>query len=157
MRLLLLLPFLFASVYAQDTGTLVGRVMDSEYDEGLPGANVYLEGTGLGAATDLDGMYRIDGIPPGIYTVTARLIGYDDEPVVNVQISVGDITHLDFELEDSAITDFCFSGCHYYRPLILRDVYSSRVILGHDPYSAPDMCGCREGHTIDLRSLPVER
>src|SRR5690606_40975565 len=83
---------------AQGTGTLAGRGTDADTGEGLPGANVIVGGTQLGAATDLDGNYRIIGIPVGQYDVTARFVGYEDETVTNVQISSGYTTEQNFAL-----------------------------------------------------------
>src|SRR5690606_31115395 len=42
----------------------------------LPGANVIIDGTALGAATDLEGTYRIAGIPEGEHTVVVSFLGY---------------------------------------------------------------------------------
>jgi TonB-dependent receptor len=72
--------FLFASgdTLAQSTGEIVGRVFDTRTDDYLPGANVILEGTYLGAASDRDGLYRITNVPPGTYTLKAIFIGYKD-------------------------------------------------------------------------------
>ena len=50
-------------VMAQGTGKIAGTVSD---DKGvLAGANIYLEGTTMGAATDVNGMYLIDRVPAG--------------------------------------------------------------------------------------------
>ena len=38
--------------------------MDTTTEELLPGVNIILTGTNFGAATDFDGKYSIDGIPP---------------------------------------------------------------------------------------------
>ena len=58
------------------TGTLAGLVTDN-FGDPLPGANVQLEGTALGAATDIDGRYRIIGVPAGTYAVTVSFVGFD--------------------------------------------------------------------------------
>ena len=57
------------------TALLSGTVTD---DAGLPlpGVNVILTEVGLGAATDLDGNYRIAQIPAGAYEVAFSAIGY---------------------------------------------------------------------------------
>ena len=60
---LLLLPVLLV---AQD-GKLRGKVTDKESGEALIGANVTVEGTNLGAATDVNGEYVILSVPPGIH------------------------------------------------------------------------------------------
>ena len=47
------------SVYGGTTGKIAGRITDAETGEPLPGANIQLEGTSLGAASDLQGNYEI--------------------------------------------------------------------------------------------------
>ena len=60
--LLFLLPlFLFAGT----TGKITGRVVDAQTGEPLPFVQVILEGTGLGAVTDVEGYYVILNVPPG--------------------------------------------------------------------------------------------
>ena len=55
-------------------GTISGSVSDAE-GNALPGANVVVEGTTLGAAATLSGGYSIN-VPDGSYTVTASVVGY---------------------------------------------------------------------------------
>ncbi|MDZ7261780.1 MAG: carboxypeptidase-like regulatory domain-containing protein, partial [candidate division KSB1 bacterium] len=73
---LFILVFLLISnlVFAQ--GSLRGVITDSLTREPLVGANVYLVGTALGSATNLEGRYRIDRIPEGTYTLRVSYIGY---------------------------------------------------------------------------------
>ncbi len=73
---------------AQRTGTLTGEVRDAETDEPLPGANVVLTETSLGASTNADGSYTIEGIPEGTYTVRVSFVGYETM-TVNVSITSG--------------------------------------------------------------------
>ena len=61
---------------AQSTGKLSGRVVDASTGEGLPGANVIIDGTQLGTATDVEGNYFIIGVPVGTYDITASFVGY---------------------------------------------------------------------------------
>lgn len=62
--------------YAQN-GKLSGFVTDSETGEPLIAANVVVQGTSLGAATDMQGNYSIPNIPPGDYIIKCGYIGYD--------------------------------------------------------------------------------
>jgi TonB-dependent receptor len=59
-------------------GKIRGFVTDSSSAEPLPGANVFLEGTGIGAATDLSGEYLILNVPPGPYRLKIIYIGYSE-------------------------------------------------------------------------------
>lgn len=70
-------------------GALRGIVTDSLTAKPLIGANVYLSGTALGSATDLEGIYRIPRIPPGRYTLRVSYIGYKTKNIeVNVQYGI---------------------------------------------------------------------
>ena len=55
------LLFITGLIFPQ-TGTITGTVTDSATGQSLPGANVWLEGTSLGAATDLNGSFQIKNI-----------------------------------------------------------------------------------------------
>ena len=58
-------------------GTVSGSVTDAD-GNALPGANVVVEGTALGAAATLSGAYSVS-VPNGTYTVTASVVGYTSE------------------------------------------------------------------------------
>ena len=63
--ILFLLGSLFSlSVWAQ-TGVICGTVTDAKYKEPLIGASVVIEGTTIGAVTDVDGYFRIEKVEPG--------------------------------------------------------------------------------------------
>ena len=125
---LLLLLALPGVALAQGTGTLSGRVLDGSSQEGLPGANVIVEGTQLGAATDIDGNYRIIGVPVGSYTVTASYAGYTPETIEEVSINNGYTRELSFTLtsgqEIGTITVV------YERPIIQKDAIGAPRVVG---------------------------
>ena len=78
----------FTTLIAGTTGKVVGTVKDADTGEGLIGANLVLEGTGLGASTDEDGYFVIINVPPGNYTLTAYYIGYAPVKIENVRVNV---------------------------------------------------------------------
>lgn len=86
---LFLIFFIISSVglYAQN-GNITGRVTDSQSGEFLPSANVLLQGTRIGSATDLQGGYRISNVPPGSYKLQVKYIGYADF-VTDVNVVAG--------------------------------------------------------------------
>jgi hypothetical protein len=96
---LFLLPVL---LLAQD-GKLRGTVTDKESGEPLIGANVTIEGTSLGASSDLNGEYIILSVPPGTYTVKASYIGYSPYTISNIRISSNITMNQDFALSSTAI------------------------------------------------------
>ncbi len=58
------------------SGKIEGFVKDAVTGQPLPGANIMIKGTSMGAATDLKGHYVILNVPPGEYTLVVRYIGY---------------------------------------------------------------------------------
>ncbi|MEM9666671.1 MAG: carboxypeptidase-like regulatory domain-containing protein, partial [Bacteroidota bacterium] len=77
-RLILALLLVLPSTAWAD-GRIVGRVTDGSTGETLPGANVIIQGTSRGAATDLEGRYTIPNVPPGPLTLVVTYIGYESQ------------------------------------------------------------------------------
>lgn len=95
--------FLFPIIAAaQTTGKISGKVIDAGNGEPVVGANIIVNGTRLGAASDIDGSYFIINIPPGNYSLTASMIGYEQLKIEGVKVSVNRTTNLDIELKQSA-------------------------------------------------------
>jgi TonB-linked SusC/RagA family outer membrane protein len=92
---------LFSTSANAQTGTVAGTVTDSE-GQILPGVNVVVVETQLGAATDEQGEYSITGVQPGTYTVRASFIGYSDETRSDVQVQANQTTTVNFQLAPSA-------------------------------------------------------
>ena len=85
------------------TGKVSGRVIDSNTNEALIGANVMVDGTLLGAATDLDGNYFILQIPPGTYSVRFTMIGYQTLVMNDVRVRLDLTTTIDGSLNESVV------------------------------------------------------
>lgn len=58
------------------TGAIMGTIRDGETGDFLPGANVILKGTNHGAATDQNGIFKIENVPAGVYQLQVNFIGY---------------------------------------------------------------------------------
>ena len=101
--MVLFLSIMTIPVYAQTTGKIAGTIEEATTGEPVAGANVYIEGTGYGAATDLQGSYFIINIPPGTYTVLVEMIGYKTLTFKNVPVSINSTITLDGKLESSII------------------------------------------------------
>jgi TonB-dependent receptor len=61
------------------SGQIYGVISDSTTGDPLFGANVILKGTSLGAATDINGHYKIPEVQSGRYTIIIRYIGYQSK------------------------------------------------------------------------------
>ena len=85
--LLLLFVLGFNTIQAQESGKISGKVSDEVTGDPLPGANVFLEGTSLGAATTVDGTYIIRQVAPGKYNMIIRYIGYQEQKMLVTVVS----------------------------------------------------------------------
>lgn len=88
---------------AQTTGKIAGTVTDASTGEGLAGANVIIAGTQMGTSADAKGDYYILNIPPGLYTLEIRMMGYTPIRMENVQVSTNRTATIDFELKTTVI------------------------------------------------------
>ncbi|MBK7632322.1 MAG: TonB-dependent receptor [Ignavibacteriales bacterium] len=100
--LMLLFSITSAMLNAQTTGKLSGVVAD-ENGEPLIGANVLIDGTNQGAATDFEGYYNIINIRTGTYTIIFRYLGFQSQLISNVRISADQTTKLNATLNSEAI------------------------------------------------------
>ncbi len=89
---------------AGDTGRIVGTVIDGETGDPVAGANIYLQNTPLGAASDLDGHYSVLHVPPGRYTVIVTVVGYAEIRIKNVAVKAGQSTKTDVVLNPQILS-----------------------------------------------------
>jgi hypothetical protein len=93
----------FQSIFAGTTGKLSGKVVDEKNGEPLPGVNIVLEGTILGASADEEGQFFIINIPPGNYSVQALYMGYTTKIIQNVEINVDRNTRIDLVMQEEVL------------------------------------------------------
>ena len=82
--------------------SIQGFIADSDSREPLIGANIILEGTLLGAASDVDGHYIITDIPTGNYTLRTMFIGYETLEK-EIEVKANQVYTIDIKLKTSAI------------------------------------------------------
>ena len=123
--LLLLAPFF---IYSGTTGKLSGTIKDAQTGEPLVGANVIIEGTNFGAATNIEGEYVILNIPPGRYNVKFSFIGYETTLMQDVSITVDQTTIHQIKLNPQSIMvgEVIVTA---RTPLIQKDVTSSISVI----------------------------
>ena len=74
---ILCLSLLAINLNAQEkTSGFRGRILQNGNNLTLPSATIFLVGTPYGAASDADGLFSIEGIPAGTYTVSIKLMGF---------------------------------------------------------------------------------
>ncbi len=76
---------LLVTISFAQNGSIKGRVFDPINNEGVPFANVVIQGTATGAVTDFDGNYAIENLEPGLYNVEASSVGYETKVEYEIQ------------------------------------------------------------------------
>jgi len=99
---ILLSFFAIAFVQAQNTGSIVGKLTDKEFNnEPLPFANVLIKGTTKGVTSDADGLYEISNLDPGKYTVVFSFVGYETVEL-EADVVAGKVTTINVPMGASA-------------------------------------------------------
>jgi TonB-dependent starch-binding outer membrane protein SusC len=86
-----------------ERGTLRGQVTDRRSGRLLPGAQIQVEGTGLGTLTDGAGRYVLAGVPAGDVVLRVRYLGYG-EATREVSVQAGGDQAVDFALAEAALS-----------------------------------------------------
>ncbi|MCF7905265.1 MAG: TonB-dependent receptor [Candidatus Marinimicrobia bacterium] len=128
------------TLYAGTTGKISGRITDAETGEGLPGVNVMLQDTYLGASTDANGVYFIINIPSGSYTLRAQMIGYSIVNVTDVKVRTDLTTEVNVKMAVQVHESEEEVVVVAERPLVQKDLTSGRSIVSAD----------------DIKEMPVE-
>ena len=69
------------SAHAQEDRDISGNVVSGDTGEPLPGVNVVAMGTQIGAATDAEGNYTLEGIPASVDSLRFSFVGFDERRV----------------------------------------------------------------------------
>ncbi len=99
---LLILGIFSSPGSATQIGKIAGKVMTTE-GEPIIGANVVVEGTMLGGATDLEGRYFILAVSPGRITLHFSAVGFRSERVREVVVVSGRTARVDVSLVEEAL------------------------------------------------------
>jgi outer membrane receptor protein involved in Fe transport len=113
--------------FAQATGKITGKVTDATTGEPLIGANVSVEGTTYGAATDTEGEYVIIKVPSGTFSLAATYLGYRRTVVRNVQVLNDLTTKINFQLTQTAIALSDEIVVVADRPMIKKDLTATEA------------------------------
>jgi len=154
---LTLTVFMAGSLIGQTSGKVRGIVTDEASGEALIGANVLIDGTGLGAATDENGEYFILNVAPGTYTMRAEIIGYKTAVEVGVRVYIDLTTTISFSTAVEAVAGEAVEVLAE-RPLVQPDVAGTVInVSGSDIENIPvrsvgdfisQQAGVEQGMTI---------
>jgi len=99
---LLILFFSLLSISASfaQTGTIRGTIKDAKTKEALIGCTVRIDGTTIGAATDIEGNFTIANVPAATHKLIISYVSYLTSEVPNVRVESGNSTVIDTELQE---------------------------------------------------------
>ncbi len=87
---------------ANGIGAISGYVRSATDRDPLPGANLSLQGTRLGAASDRNGKFYIANVPMGSYQLDVNVIGYGRQ-IVKVDVLAKQTASLNITLAEQAL------------------------------------------------------
>ena len=119
--------------FADVTGKISGKIVDSNSNEPLIGANIIIQELSIGASSDEDGNYFLLNIPPGTYDVTASYIGYSQVELTGVTVNISKTTLLDFSLNVSAVEGEIVS-VSAERAIIQKDLTATERVVGAEDF-----------------------
>lgn len=85
------------------SGKIQGTVIDDATHEPIPSADVMLQNTEIGTATDNDGNFFLLNVPPGVYTVEVSYIGYQSKYIENIVVEIDRTVRLNVVLTETTI------------------------------------------------------
>jgi hypothetical protein len=89
-----------SAVFAQN-GAVTGKVVLAGSKEAIEGVTVSVQGTRASTRSAPNGSFSILGVPPGTYTVSARLVGYASVEIRGVEVLMDRTREVNFTLRQS--------------------------------------------------------
>ena len=128
-HILLFIILLPVFTLAGTTGKIAGTIVDGGTGEALPMANIQIEGTHMGSASDIEGRFYILSVPPGTYRVIARVMGYTDAVITNVKVTINQTTKINIEMQQEVLDLGESVVIVAERPVIQKDLTTSIEVV----------------------------
>jgi outer membrane receptor protein involved in Fe transport len=138
-KVLLLAVFGMSALFGGTTGKIAGKITDAKSGEPLPGVTIVLPGTSYGAATDFNGDYFINNLPPGTYALKASAVGYNSVNYDKIKVNIDLTTRMDMKLAEAVIDIGKEVVITAERAMIQKDLTATTAVVGGD----------------DIKQLPV--
>jgi TonB-dependent receptor len=101
--LLLLTSTVSVAAQEQETGRIIGRVVDANSAKALQGVQVIVNDGVVGTLTDLNGRFVLVNVPAGTVTLTAQSLGYATKTVTDLVVEPNAVVAFDITLEQQAV------------------------------------------------------
>ncbi len=99
-KLTLFTFFLLQLLYPQ-SGEVMGTLIDGDFQDPVPFANIIVKGTTVGTTSDYDGNYKL-ALEEGTYSIVFSYLGYETVEVSDVVVNSKEPTQLNITMESSA-------------------------------------------------------
>ena len=100
---LLTLMLVPAALAAQQTGRIVGRIVESGQGAPIAGAQVQVTGTDIHTVSAIDGRYTLQNVPVGSVSLTARMLGFAPKTVTGLVVTSKDVVEQNISLASSVV------------------------------------------------------
>ncbi len=131
--------FLISFSLHANSGKISGKVTDSQTGEPLIGVNIIIEGTQIGAATDIDGFYFIINLRPNNYTLIASYVGYEKTTISKIDVKSDLTTKVDFQMYPQTIST------------------SEVVVTAKKPPIQKDLTSSQQNFSVqDIENAPID-
>jgi outer membrane receptor protein involved in Fe transport len=137
MKKILLMLVIGVFLFGAEYGRINGRVVDAETGEPLVGADVVIEGSELGAATDASGEFVVLYVPAGTYRVTASYISFDPFTFTNVVVNADQTTLLSFRLPPTVIEVKGVTAVAEREQIVRDAVHTRRAVTSQEMNRLP--------------------
>ncbi len=84
-------------------GTITGKVINMQTEEPLIGVSVVVVGTTIGAATNEEGLFAIQNVPLGTYSIRASAVGFQPVMKTDVVVAPGKPAQTFFQLTERVL------------------------------------------------------
>lgn len=101
--LFILLGLHFFALAHAHNGTIEGQILEKGSGLELPGATIRLEPGGQYANANALGLFRFANLSAGVYTISVKHIGYENQTVENITVRDAETTTLKIELQISTL------------------------------------------------------
>lgn len=98
----LVATLLLSSQVISQTGTIQGTIIDQVTKDEMVGAKVFLLETSFRTMADIYGIYKLESVPQGTYSLEVTYMGYKTYEA-QVTINAGEITVHDIEMVDDVV------------------------------------------------------
>lgn len=100
---LVILAVSTAPALAGSVGRIKGTVTDAKTGEALFGVSVQIEGSAIGAKSNVDGDFLIQSVSPGTYTLVFSSVGYQAVRLTDIDVSTDQTSERNVQMSQSVI------------------------------------------------------